>query len=99
MGFEYKILAKFTDKEITDIYNILEHHKNFDIKYQHQNTEHFEFRNIENQGKISNLFVTFVQDGIYICQNASSNMWTDLEELRTYLNRENIEYEILDYAD
>jgi hypothetical protein len=41
----------------------------------------------------------FEKDGIYVCQYNSTYIWTDLNELKNYIQNEKIEYEILDYQE
>lgn len=46
-----------------------------------------------------NISIIFEEDGIYICQYGSSYVWTDLDALKSYLENELIEYEIIDYQE
>ncbi len=45
------------------------------------------------------LTLTIEEDGIYICQNSSSNSWTYLETLKEFIEKENIEHKIIDYTE
>ncbi|MCT2407777.1 hypothetical protein NZD88_09530 [Chryseobacterium antibioticum] len=99
MGFEYKITAKFTGKQITEIQYLFENDKTFDKKYEFNNKTFWDFRQPGNNGTMPNISIIFENDGIYICQYSSSYVWKDLDLLKTYIENENIEYEIIDYQD
>lgn len=99
MGFEYKITAKFTRKQITEIQYLFENDKTFDKKYEFNNTIFWDFRQAGNNGTMPNISIIFENDGLYICQYSSSYMWKDLNPLKTYIENENIVYEIIDYQD
>lgn len=99
MGFEYKLKTKLTDRQITEIENLLESAHLFDKKYEFENKLFRDFRHAENKGKIPNISIIFENDGIYICQYSSSYLWTDLDELKNYMEKEHIQYETIDYQD
>ncbi len=99
MGYEYKILAKFTEKQAKDILTLLEKNDLFDKKYYLNNQEFRDFRRSENKAEMPDLFLIFELDGIYICQNSSSYIWQGLEGLKKYIETEKIDYEILDHSE
>jgi hypothetical protein len=99
MGFEYKIVTKLSSEQYESICDLLERHAYFGKKYCYNGEELFEFRRPDNPGKMPNIFITFEADGIYVCQNGSSFIWTDLDDLKKYLDEYAIQYKILDYSD
>jgi len=99
MGYEYKIIAKFTENQVSEIRDLLVNSKTFEKQYEFENNTFLDFRRPENSGKIPNISIIFENDGIYICQYGSSYLWTDLDQLKDYIENENIEYEIIDYSD
>lgn len=99
MGYEYKIIAKFTKKQVAEIRYLLVNSKTFEKQYEFENNIFLDFRRPENIGKIPNISIIFENDGIYICQWGSSYLWTDLDQLKNYIEDENIEYRIIDYSD
>lgn len=99
MGFEYKLKAKLTDQQTAEIQDLLEKSVLFEKKYEYANQLFWDFRHAENTGKIPNISVIFEKDGIYICQWSSSYVWKDLEELKDYLQKEQIEYDLIDYQE
>ena len=99
MGFEYKLRTKLTNKQTNEIQDILVDNITFDKKYKFDNREFWEFRKAENNGKLPNINIVFENDGIYICQYGSSYLWTDLDKLKDYIERNKIEYEIIDYQE
>jgi hypothetical protein len=99
MGFEYKIIVQLTKDQIQDISFLLEKNEYFEKKYYFGENEFWDFRHSANQGKLPNLSIILEQDGIYICQNSASYLWTNLDELKNYIETKIIEYKILDYSD
>ncbi|MCS4300771.1 hypothetical protein [Chryseobacterium sp. BIGb0232] len=99
MGFEYKLKAKFTDKQTTEIQNLLKSSVLFEKKYEYAHQLFWDFRYMENTGKIPNISIIFEEDGIYICQYGSSYVWKNLDELKNYIEKEQIKYQIIDYQD
>ncbi|OCA79838.1 hypothetical protein BBH99_05170 [Chryseobacterium contaminans] len=99
MGFEYKLKAKFTDKQTSEIQNLLGNSDLFEKKHEYAHQLFWDFRYAENTGKIPNISIIFEKDGIYICQWGSSYAWTDLDELKNYIENEQIEYELIDYQE
>jgi hypothetical protein len=63
------------------------------------NKTFWDFRQLENIGKIPNISLVFEKDEIYVCQYSSTDIWTDLDKLKNYIQNENIKYEILDYQE
>ncbi|WP_157541453.1 hypothetical protein [Hymenobacter aerophilus] len=99
MGFEYKISTFCTAEQLSNIRNFLQKHKYFDRNRLAYDKEFTEFRTAENTGVMPNLSIITEDDGIYICQHGSSYMWQDIEELKLYLQEEQIQYTIIDYQD
>jgi hypothetical protein len=99
MGFEYKLKTNLTDKQAAKIQDLLEGSPLFEKKYEYNNQLFWDFRYAENTGKLPNISIIFEEDGIYICQWGSSYVWTDLDELKNYIKKEQIAYEIIDYQD
>lgn len=99
MGFEYKLKTKLTDRQTAEIQELLESSVLFEKKYEYAHQLFRDFRHAENTGKIPNISIIFEEDGIYICQYSSSYVWTDLEELKNYIETESIEYKLIDYQD
>lgn len=99
MGFEYKLKAKLTEKQTAEIQDLLESSDLFEKKYEYANQLFRDFRHAENTGQLPNISIIFENDGIYICQYTSSYVWTDLDALKIYVEKEQIAYEIIDYQD
>lgn len=99
MGFEYKLKTKLTDQQTSEIKDLLENLALFDKKYEYAHQLFWDFRHVENTGKIPNISIIFEEDGIYICQWNSSYVWADLAELKNYIENKQITYEIIDYQD
>ena len=99
MGFEYKLRTILTENQTSEIQFLLMDNITFDKKYKSENKEFWEFRRVENNGKLPNINIVFKEDGIYICQFGSSYLWTDLDKLKDYIESNKIEYEILDYQE
>lgn len=99
MGFEYKLKTKLTDQQTAEIQHLLENSVLFEKKYEYAHQLFWDFRYAENTGKLPNMSIIFEEDGIYICQWSSSYVWTDLDELKNYIKKEQIAYEIIDYQD
>lgn len=97
MGNEYKLIARISREQKKDIFDILEKNKNFDRK--DQSKLNFEFRRSDNLGKMPNTYIVIESDGIYICQNGASYLWTDLNDLKEYFETNEIKYKILDYSE
>lgn len=99
MGFEYKLKAKLTERQTTEIQYLLANTSFFDKKYLFNNNLFWDFRYVENMGEIPNISIIFENDGIYICQYSSSYLWTNLDELKIYMADNQIEYEVIDYQE
>lgn len=54
----------------------------------------WDFIHPEYTGKLPNISIIFEEDSIYICQYGSSYVWIDPEELKNYIDKEQIEYEL-----
>ncbi|WP_160137601.1 hypothetical protein [Chryseobacterium sp. c4a] len=99
MGFEYKLKTKLTHQQTTEIQDLLENAVLFEKKYEYAHQLFWDFRHVENTGKMPNISIIFEEDGIYICQYGSSYMWKDLDELKNYIEKEQIACEIIDYQE
>jgi len=99
MGFEYKIIAKFTDKQTSEIVDLFKQDKRFDKRLDRDGRTFWEFKSARGQGPMPNVAMTFESDGLYVCQYSSSYLWTDLDKLKNYLTTEEIAHKILDYSD
>lgn len=99
MGFEYKLKTKLTNQQTAEIQDLLENLAIFEKKYEYAHQLFWDFRYSENTGKIPNISIIFEKDGIYICQWSSSYIWTDLQELKNYLEKEQIAYDLIDYQE
>lgn len=99
MGFEYKIITKLNQKQISEVQQLLEQNNIFDKKYEFDNKLFWDFRKPDNTGKMPNISVAFESDGIYICRHEGGFVWKNLENVKTYMESENVSYEILDYQE
>ncbi|MEJ5056011.1 hypothetical protein [Sphingobacterium sp. MYb382] len=99
MGFEYKLRTKLTENQLGEIQNLLASDLMFDKKYKYEGEEFWDYRKASNTGKLPNIHIIFMEDGIYICQYNSSYLWTDLDKLKSYIESNDIDYEIIDYQD
>lgn len=99
MGFEYKIITKLTEEQENDLSKLFTGNVFFHKRYAYEGHDFFEFRKPSNPGKLPNIMIAFETDGIYICQYGTSHLWTDLEEIKGYLDENQITFKILDYSD
>ena len=97
MGFEYRIIVKFTRKQLSEIEELLSTQKTFDKKCQLGNSEFMEFKKPDNLGKMPNVSLSFERDGIYVCQHGTDNLWESLDALKAFLKKEELTYKIYDY--
>ncbi|MEW7280405.1 hypothetical protein ABW636_17575 [Aquimarina sp. 2201CG1-2-11] len=97
MGFEYRIIAAFTKKQVVDIQGVLENNVGFDKKYEFDNKMFYDFRTIDNKGTMPNICVFLESDGIYICRYDTPNIWENLQELKEHLDNKGLGYSVLDY--
>ncbi|GAB1858353.1 hypothetical protein MHTCC0001_31900 [Flavobacteriaceae bacterium MHTCC 0001] len=97
MGFEYKIKTNLTSRNNAEIQMLLEKKITFEGTYEFQGQLFWNFRKNKNKGEMPNVSILFEKDGIYILQYSSSYLWTELEELKHYLEKENITYHIIDH--
>ncbi|WP_103070101.1 hypothetical protein [Aquimarina sediminis] len=99
MGFEYKIIAEFSEKHICEIQSLLEAKKEFDKKHVFDTIMFWDFRLSNNKGKIPNISISFENAGVYICRYDTSNLWENLQDLKEFIAYENIKYTVLDYQE
>ncbi len=99
MGFEYKIIAKLSEKQISEIQNILELKIEFDKKYEFDNKTFYDLRLANNKGKMPNISISLESDGVYICRYEGGHLWKNLKELKEYIDDKHIKYTLLDYQD
>ncbi len=99
MGYEYKIVTKLTDKQATEIQELLAKSMYFDKKYEFGGKVFWDFRHPENHYKMPTTSLHFERDGIYICQYGTSFLWTGLDGLKDYLENQKVEFEVVDYQD
>jgi hypothetical protein len=97
MGFEYKLTVKLTAKQTEEIQDLLIKKIAFEKKYNLGGKEYFNFKNAVNNSEMSNITIMFEEDGIYICQYNSANLWTDIGLLKYYMEGNKINYEIMEY--
>jgi hypothetical protein len=69
----------------------------FEKKYNLEGKEYFNFKKAVNNSEMSNITIMFEEDGIYICQYNSANLWTDIGLLKYYMEGNKINYEIMEY--
>lgn len=99
MGYEYKIITKLSNEQVKDISTLLERQSIFQKKHHFEDKEHWHFKKFDNNGKMPSFFIIFETDGIYVCKNNTTQLWQDLEELKTYFETNQIHFYILDYSD
>lgn len=97
MGFEYKLKVKLTSKQTAEIQNLLIENIAFKKKYNLEGKVCLDFKKSENYSEIPNITIMFEEDGIYICQYNSVNLWTDINLLKDYMEGNKINYEIMEY--
>lgn len=99
MGFEFKIIAKLTYRQTAEIQNALFGNSLFNKLELLDGKQFWNFRKPINNGKLPNLTIAFEEDGIYVCQYESSNLWSNLDKLKEYFENHKITYEIVDYQE
>ncbi len=97
MGFEYKLKVKLTTKQTEEIQDLLIKNIAFEKKYNLEGKAYFYFKKAENNSEMPNINIMFEEDGIYICQYNSANLWADISLLKNYLEGNNINFEIMEY--
>jgi hypothetical protein len=94
MGYEFRIRVSLTaeeKKELTEIFNRKSSHSP-DLRVQGNRS--LELRNSDTQSEMPNTTVEFEEYGIYICQNLSSEVWTDLTNIREWLLNHKKHFEV-----
>lgn len=99
MGFEYKIRAKLTPQQISEIEQILSKNDYFEQKYWVKEQLFWDFRHSDNHEKLPNVSLIIESDGVYICQWSAVEVWHYLDELKNYLHSQNIPIQIIDYQE
>lgn len=94
MGFESKIYSKENAQIYKGVQNILENQKSFYKKEIINDHLDFEFRESKISGGMLDITVIIEEDGLYICQYLSSKMWNVLNEIITFLKKNNIDFNI-----
>lgn len=97
MGYEYKIMTKLTDRQLSEVQGLLMDNNTFDNKYEFNNEIWWEFRQPANSGKMPNCSVVFQDDGIYICQYLSPYLWESLDNLKDYMENNIVEFTLMSY--
>jgi len=99
MGFESKIIVKFTPNQIVTLKEILMRNTFFDKTYLFRNECYLDFRHPENTGEMPCLTIGFDNDGLYVLENASLNLWKDIIELEEYLEENMIIYKKINLTE
>lgn len=99
MGFEYKIIAKFSQEQIAEIQDVVKTIDEFDKKYIFNNKTFWDFRSLDNKGKMPDISICFDNNGIYICRYGGGYLWKNLQELKEYIEHKNIKYTVFDYQE
>jgi len=100
MGFEYKILVDLTPQQSLKLQCLILEHPHFRQK-PYAGNDFIEFRHPDNDNPnwMPNLYLLFETDGIYICHNSISSIWSDLQIIKNYLDIHHLSYHIFDYSD
>ncbi len=96
MGFEYTIKLKLDNRQTNEVNDLLININSFDKKYEFNSKTFWDFRLSDNFSTIPDTSLTLDNDGIYICQNISSYIWAELEILKSYFEKNYIEYEVIE---
>lgn len=92
---EYKLLLQLTASQRVAIVNIIEQHPLFYSTYNDFGNEAFELRHIENTNFLPDTSITIESDGLYICQNNHKDIWHNIEQIKSYITTQKLEFDIL----
>ncbi len=79
MGYEYKIMLSVTDEEREGLIDFI---------------EQLNSKNVSLARHAPSVTLQQDDDGLYICQFVSSNVWQGLEALREYLAERKLKYRV-----
>jgi hypothetical protein len=85
MGYEYLIKVGLTTKEKQELATLFTSKPTF----SHTTNEVFEFKSESSTSQMPDLLTAFQHEGIYVCQNLTSEAWNGLEDLKAYLQAHN----------
>ena len=99
MGFEFKVISNLTANEINDIHLLLDNNELLEKKYEFENKLFWDLKNYESKSDMPDTTITIEQNGIYICQYLSSYLWTNVDNLKNYFEKEVKEFKVDKYED
>jgi hypothetical protein len=85
MGYEYLIMVRLTATEKQELTTLFKKKSTFSNTITADGEEVFEFKSPNSTSQMPDTFTAFQQEGIYVCQNLTSEAWSGLEDLKTYL--------------
>ena len=85
MGYEYLIKVRLTTTEKQELTALFKNKPTFS-----DTTDGiFEFKSESSTSQMPDLLTAIQEEGIYVCQNLTSEAWNCLEDLKAYLQAHN----------
>jgi len=85
MGYEYLIKVRLTTMEKQELAALFKNKPTF----SHTTNDVFEFKSESSTSQMPDLLTALQEEGIYVCQNLTSEAWNSLEDLKAYLQAHN----------
>ena len=94
MGYEFLIKIKLTAEEKSELMNLFKRKSIYSSAVTVDDKEYLEFRNTNFQSQLPDFTTAFNKKGIYVCQNLTTDVWTNLDDLKEYLLKYQKEFNI-----
>ncbi|RYZ27994.1 MAG: hypothetical protein EOO10_11015 [Chitinophagaceae bacterium] len=94
MGYEFKIRVSLTAEEKKQLTEIFHQKSSYSPGLRTQGNRSYEFMDSGTQSEMPNTIVEFEEYGIYVCQNLSSEVWTDLTNIKEWLLNHQKHFEV-----
>ena len=85
MGHEFLINVKLTSIERQEVARLFKRKAAYYQTNVIDKTEFYEFKNNIFKERMPDLTISFDEKGIYVCKYLKSDLWSDLEDLKSYL--------------
>lgn len=92
---EYKLLILLTASQRVAIIKIIEQHPLLYSTYNDFGNEAFELRHVDNTDFLPDTSITIEPDGLYICQNSHKDIWHNIEQIKSFITTQALEFDIL----
>ncbi|NTS43926.1 hypothetical protein HRG84_23805 [Flavisolibacter sp. BT320] len=88
MGYEFLIKVRLSDEDKVEVTKLFNQKPNYSSTVTVDSTEYLEFKNEEgSRSQMPDFTTAFDVEGIYVCQNSINDVWTNLDDLKEYLQR------------